>query len=189
MDIMVRDIQMAGFQNNSFALLNPNGSALISSNRIVTPLSDNAIQVYYEYNPTSNSPPVYEVVYQWIPPSPGGSLYRTLYVSNANGAMVQTDYTDLLDNVTNLNFSYGIDASGSGVINGIDTSTGLTPNSAFQTAEYVNALPTAKILAVRIQLTAKPTSADPDVTTMVSPRTLTSVVIPRNVFFQRYQAY
>jgi prepilin-type N-terminal cleavage/methylation domain-containing protein len=185
MDIMVRDIQMAGFQTNNFALVNPNGSALISSNRIVTPLNDSAITVYYEYNDNSAIPPVYEVTYQLI----GGSLWRTLYVSNAGGVMVQTDNSDLLDNVTNLNFSYGIDANGDGIIDGIDPTTGITPNSAFQNAAYVNGLPTATILAVYIQLTAKPTSGDPDVTTMVSPRTLTSVVIPRNIFFKRYQAY
>jgi len=185
MDIMVRDIQMAGFQTNNFALLNPAGSALISSNRIVSPLNDSAITVYYEYNPNAASPPVYAVTYALVQqPNNSFSLYRTLLV---NG--VQTDYSDLLDNVTLLNFSYGIDATGSGVINGIHAKTGLTPYSAFQTAEYVNGLPTAKILAVRIQLTADPAPVDPDVTTMVHPRTLTSVVIPRNVFFQRYQAY
>ena len=185
MEIMVRDIRMAGFQTNNFALTNPAGSALISSNRIVTPLNDGAITVYYEYNPTIANPPVYTVTYALVQqPNNSFSLFRTLFV---NG--VQTDNSDLLDNVTNLNFSYGIDATGSGIINGIRTRTGLTPYSAFQTAEYVNGLPTAKILAVRIQLTANPAPVDPDVTTMVHPRTLTSVVIPRNIFFQRYQAY
>lgn len=185
MEIMVRDIRMAGFQNNSFALNNPAGSALISSNRIVTPLNDSAITVYYEYNPTSASPPVYTVTYALVQqPNNSFSLFRTLLV---NG--VQTDYSDLLDNVTLLNFSYGIDANGDGIIDGIRTRTGLTPYSAFQTAAYVNGLGTAKILAARIQLTANPAPVDPDVTTMVYPRTLSSVVIPRNVFFQRYQAY
>jgi hypothetical protein len=94
-----------------------------------------------------------------------------------------------LDNVTSLTFSYGIDANGDGIIDGINTTTGITPNSAFQTAGYVNGLPTATILAVRIQLTAKPAPVDQDVTAMVSPRTLTSVVIPRNVFFKRYSAF
>jgi hypothetical protein len=65
----------------------------------------------------------------------------------------------------------------------------MIPNSAFQTAGYVNSLPTATILAVRIQLTANPGSVDPDVNKIVSPRTLTSVVIPRNIFFKRFTAY
>lgn len=199
MDIMVRDIQMAGFQNNNYASINPQGSALISDNRIVTPLSDSSIQVNYEYIPPTdpncanypNDCVTYQVTYQLVsssncsnPPCLQHTCNSTPQVPECNGAQ-----DILLTNVSNLTFSYGIAATGSGVINGIDTTTGLTPNSAFQTAEYVNPLPTTKILAVRIQLTAKPTSVDPDVTTMVSPRTLTSVVIPRNIFFQRYNAY
>jgi len=189
MEIMARDIQMAGFQNNSFALVNPAGSALISSNKIVTPLNDSAITVYYEYNPTSPyppGPPVYQVTYALVQqPNNSFSLYRTLLV---NG--VQTDNSDLLDNVTNLTFSYGIDANGDGIIDGIRTKTGLTPYTAFQNSAYVNGLATATILAVRIQLTAKPTSSDPDVATMIPQgRTLSSVVIPRNIFFKGYQAF
>jgi prepilin-type N-terminal cleavage/methylation domain-containing protein len=176
MEIMVRDIRMAGFQNNSFALNNPAGSALISSNRIV-PLNDSAITVNYEYIPSAGPPVAYTVAYTLV----GTNLFRTF-----NGVQ---DPLPLLSNVTNLNFSYGIDANGDGIIDGIRTRTGLTPYSAFQTAEYVNGLGTVKILAVRIQLTANPAPVDPDVTTMVHPRTLSSVVIPRNVFFQRYQAY
>jgi hypothetical protein len=92
----------------------------------------------------------------------------------------------LLDNVTNLNFSYGIDADGNGRIDGIDEDTGVIPDGSFVAAAGVG---TAKVLAVRITLTADPSPANPDVANVVSPRTLTSVVTPRNLLFKKYSAY
>jgi hypothetical protein len=48
---------------------------------------------------------------------------------------------------------------------------------------------TAKVLAVRVALTAIPAPVNPDVTATVSPRTLTSVVTLRNMCFRKPQAY
>jgi prepilin-type N-terminal cleavage/methylation domain-containing protein len=195
MEIMVRDIRMAGYQTNNFPAQYPNGSLLISGQQIVTPLNSNSIQVYYEYqyNPNSNptGPQVYAVTYSWT----GTTLNRRLQIFDANANPVSDNTSDLLDNVASLNFMYGVELNEDGIINGINTATGIipdnpnAPNYPFLTYTAVNGNATAKILAVQIQLTANPASTDPDVNKIVSPRTLTSVVTPRNIFFKRYTAY
>ena len=173
MEIMVRDIRMAGFQSRSF------GSAAIDDNPIVPPLSNNSITVNYEYYPTGT---VYTVNYALAPQADGSfSLTRTLSVNGVGGAPEA-----LLGNVTTLDFRYGIDSNGDKVIDNIDGETGVIPDSAFVQAAAVGA---AKVFAVRIALTANPSSPNPDVTNAVSPRTLTSVVTPRNMFLKRYRAY
>jgi len=195
MEIMVRDIRMAGYQTNSFQGNYSAGSILISGNQIVTPLNSGSIQVYYEYNPSN--PQVNAVTYALVQ-QPNGtlSLYRTLTVYNASTGQPGTpNASDLLDNVASLNFMYGVELNGNGIINGINAVTGIIPdnpndpNYPFLSYTAVNGNPTATILAVQIQLTANPGSTDPDVNKIVSPRTLTSVVTPRNIFFKRYNAY
>lgn len=161
MEIMVRDIRMAGFQSRSF------GSAAIADTPIVPPLSNNSITVNYEYAGITNT-----VTYALA----GTDLIRTI------NAVPET----LLNNVTLLDFRYGIDANEDKVIDGIDGETGVIPDNAFVQAAGVG---TAKVFAIRIALTANPSSPNPDVTKVVSPRTLTSVVTPRNMFLKRYQAY
>ena len=163
MEIMVRDIRMAGFQSRNF------GSALISDSPIVTPLSTNRITVNYERNSITNT-----ITYELV----GTDLRRT---DNITGVQ-----ETLLTNVRTLDFRYGIDANGDNVIDGIDGATGIVPDNAFVQAGSVG---TAKVFAVRIELTADPSSPDPDVTKVVSPRTLTSVVTPRNIYFKKYQTY
>ena len=168
MDIMVRDIRMAGFQTNSF------GSALITNSPIVTPLNDTSITVNYEYIPSAGAPAAYTVAYALA----GTDLTRTL---NVNRLRVPET---LLSNVANLNFSYGIDLDRDGVIDGIVN--GVILDNAFKNAAGVG---TAAVFAVHVSLTANPAPVNPDVTKMVAPRTLTSVVTPRNMFFKRFQAY
>jgi type IV pilus assembly protein PilW len=138
MEIMVRDIRMAGFQTNTF------GNPTITNNPIViVPNSNSSVTVNYEYIPSTGGPTANTVTYSLA----GGSLIRTL--NNVQ--------TDLLDNVTNLNFGYGIDANGDGVIDGMVS--GVIPNAAFVTAANVG---TARVLAIRIILAANPAPADPD---------------------------
>ena len=178
MEIMVRDIRMAGFQTNSFS------NAAITNSPILTPLNDTSITVNYEYISSAGATAAYAVAYAW--PGPGGDLTRTLSVNGVNGAP-----ETLLSNVTNLNFKYGVDANGDGIIDNIDPLSGVMLDSTFVSAASVG---TANVLAIYVTLTAKPASTglspvDPDVTTMVSKgRTLTSVVTPRNIFFKRFQA-
>ena len=197
MEIMARDIRMAGYQTNNFAAQYPNGSLLMYGKQIVTPLTSGSIELYYEYqynsNYNPNGPQVYDVKYSLT----GTTLNRTLNVYNATtGSPVGTPNTsDLLDNVQSLNFMYAVDANGDGIVDGINTQTGIIsdnpndPNYAFQNYATVNGTPAATIVAVQITLTENPGSTDPDVNKIVTPRTLTTVVTPRNIFFKRYQAY
>jgi len=179
MEIMVRDIRMAGFQSRSF------GSATIEDNPVVPPLSNNSITVNYEYIPTGAvTGPVWTVTYA-LAPQPDGSLSLTR-TRSVDGVADPPPPEKLLDNVTALDFRYGIDSNEDRVIDGIDGATGVIPDAAFVQAAGVG---TAKVFAVRIALTAKPVSPDPDVTNAVSPRTLTSVVIPRNMYLKRFRAY
>ena len=164
MEIMVRDIRMAGFQERNF------GSALISDNPIV--IGAQSITVNYEYIPSAGAPTTNTVTYDLQ----NGNLRRTV------GGVQET----LLTNVTTLDFRYGIDANADGIIDGINGATGVISDNAFVQAAGVG---TAKVFAVRIELIANPPHDIPDVAKVVSPRRLTSVVIPRNMFLKKYQAY
>jgi prepilin-type N-terminal cleavage/methylation domain-containing protein len=205
MELMVRDIRMAGFQTNNF------GNAAISSNAIVIyPNTSSHITVNYEHinplDPTCQNPNdcvTYQVDYQLVTavssacPNPP-CLQHTCTPNPAVPPVPQCSGTPdiLLTNVTNLDFTYGIDANGDGIIDGINMKTGLIPDNPYSAPgsyhnQFVLAanVGTAKILAVHIQLQAAPTSTDPDVTKMVSPRTLNTAVTPRNIFFNRFQSY
>ena len=172
MEILLRDLRMAGFQTSTF------GSGLITSGAIIVDPNNNShITVNYEYMGGA-APTVYTVDYIV---DNQGNLNRTLTPAGSP-AVKET----ILENVKTLTFTYGIDANGDGIIDGIDTATGLTPDSAFVSAANVG---TAKVLAIRVFLVANPSPVNPDVTTMVSPRTLTSVVTPRNLLIKKYQAY
>lgn len=158
MEIIERDLRMAGFQTSSF------GSAAISNTPIVTPLNDTSITVNYEYIPSVGNPTVSTVTYALA----GTNLTRTF-----NGVQ---DPLPLLSNVTNLNFSYGIDQ-----------------DKAIDDNDFVPAanVGTARVVAVRVSLTAGPEklNAQDDRFKMVQPRTLDSTVTLRNMCIRRSQAY
>lgn len=186
MEIMVRDIRMAGFQQiNSFSTSNPAGSALITATPII-PVSDTppSITVNYQYGTYA-----YTVNYQQVNtasttcPNPP-CLQRTCTTTPAIPSVPQCNGTPdtLLNNVSSLNFGYGIDLTGDGVVNGINSAgVSVIPDGNFATAAGVLGSP---ILAVQVTLIANPAPVDPDVQTMVSQRRLTSVAIPRNVFIK-----
>lgn len=172
MEIVVRDVRMAGFQARGSSI------AAITNSSIATPLSDNSITVNYQY----------------IPPPPGAAVTNTVTYALAGGILTRTlngGFAEpLLNNVANDGanpiFSYGIDADGDGNIDGIDEVTGVIPDGSFVAAAAVG---TAKVLAVRVTLTTNPSPDNPDVVATVSPRTLTSVVTPRNLLLKKYMAY
>jgi len=175
MEIIVRDVRMAGFQTNSF------GNAAITNTPIIPDAADNShITVNYEYISPAGAGTAQQVDYQVV----GGNLNRKL-----NGV---ADSSPLLTNVTSLSFGYGIDTTGSGIVTGINQAgVSVIPNGSFVTGAGVG---TSPILAVQITLIANPAPVDPDVPAMTSPRQLTSVVTPRNVFmrnvtFNRYKVY
>jgi len=173
MEIVARDLRMAGFQKSTF-----NSLLITNSPIVVYPLSDSTITVNYEYLGGA-SPATYTVTYTVA----GGSLTRTLTQTPAVGPPTTTE--TLLENVNALTFAYGISQNGDGVMDDIN-GDGVIDENDFVAAASVG---TARVLAVRVALTARPAPVNPDVTAIVSPRTLTSVVTSRNMCFRKSQGY
>ncbi len=173
MEIVARDLRMAGFQTSTF------NSSLITNSPIVYPLSESTITVNYEYLGGA-SPATYTVTYQVT----GGSVTRTLTQTPAVGSPTTATET-LLQNVNAFTFAYGISQNGNGVIDDRNGDGAIDAND-FVAAASVG---TARVLAVRVALTARPAPVNLDVTAIVSPRTLTSVVTLRNMCLRKSQAY
>ena len=154
MEILLRDLRMAGYDSDSST------SKITIANPILVDLAkgDHEVTVNYEYDDTHR----YEITYSLT----GGSLTRQLTIHpDVGGATTTTDA--ILENVDALNFEYGVDNNGDGVL------------------EWVPAagIGTAKVVAVRVTLTAKPDQTNPDVKEWVSPRTLITTVALRNQTF------
>ena len=169
MELMLRDLRMAGFQTEAF------NSPVITNTPVVTPLQNNSITVHYEYIAGATTM-INQVTYS-LQAGAGGSLnlVYTLTQTPQAGPPVTTTET-ILQNVSALNFTYGIDQDQDGYMDGGCVSAANVPSGA-------------RVVAVNLVLTAMPTAVDPDVTTMVSPRTLTSMVNLRNMSFAASQAY
>ena len=156
MEIMLRDVRMAGFDND-------NPSSKIDINTPLVP-GDHSITVDYECDDTTR----YTVAY-WRE-NPSGRLLRQLIATKDDGTSVAGPQCVLLENVDALNFVYGIDHDAAGNQDG--------------TVDYWEADSTniggRRVVAVRFQLTGRPDSINPDVQKVVSPRTLESIVTLRN---------
>jgi type IV pilus assembly protein PilW len=150
MEILLRDLRMAGYDSDSL-------SSKISIANPILVNGDHEVTVNYEYDDTNQ----YGVRYFLE----NGNLRRELTVSPFGGAPTSTTDT-LLENVDALDFTYGVDTNDDGAMDG----------------NWVSAagIGTAKVVAVRVILTAKPDQTNPDVRKVVSPRTLTSAVTLRN---------
>jgi len=137
--------------------------SLTSKISIANPIlpADHSVIVNYEYDDTHR----YEVTYSLV----GGNLTRQLTIFPDVGPSTSTTDT-LLENVDVLNFEYGVDTNDDGALESWVSAGGIG---------------TAKVVAVRIVLTAKPDQTNPDVKNWVSPRTLTSAVTLRNQCFFR----
>jgi type IV pilus assembly protein PilW len=151
MEILLRDLRMTGFDydNTPITITTP----------IVTPLSENAITVTYEYY--DKTVPQYQkhTVAYWRD-APTSRLIRQLTVND-----VPRPQENLLENVEILNFTYGVDVNEDGALENWVSAGGVG---------------TSKVVAVRVTLTARPVQVNPDVQ-MVSPRTLVSAVTLRNL--------
>jgi prepilin-type N-terminal cleavage/methylation domain-containing protein len=147
MEILVRDLSMAGCDDES---------NLITVNNPLPLVADNGITVSYEYfNQTALATELHTVAYNLM----GTNLVRQLAVGGvANPSEV------ILENVDQLIITYGIDTDNDGYVN-----------------NWVNAggVGTSMVIAVRIQLAARPTQVNPDLNT-VSPRRLDSIVSMKN---------
>jgi prepilin-type N-terminal cleavage/methylation domain-containing protein len=160
MELILRDLRMAGYDDDNV------NSPINITDPIVIDTADNShVRVKYEYYNTATIPPQYETrTVDFSRDAVHATLLRTLIITPAAGASSSNTET-LLDNVDALNFRCGVDTNDDGAIdNWVDPA----------------AVGAAKVIALRVLLTARPDQTNPDVQTMVVPRRLESIVTLRN---------
>jgi len=176
MEILLRDLRMAGFDDDD------SNSAVTITQPLVYPLSDNSVTVNYEYYDANLLQYQRHTVAYWLD---GGSsrLMRQLTVNDVAGTQ-----EILLENVSALNFTYGVDGvrdlsqTQDGVMDDRN-SDGKIDDNDWLSAATVNA-GSSRGVAVRLTLTARPEEVNPDLRE-VSPRTLVSAVTLRNLCLMR----
>lgn len=151
MEILLRDLRMAGFDSDNVA------SKISIANPFVA--GDNSITVSYEYDNTTQ----YTLTYSREVATK--RLLRQLTTTKDDGSSIAGPQEALLENVEGLDFTYGVDTNDDGVLEWVSA----------------GAIETWKVVAVRVVLTANPDQTHPDVKNWVSPRTLTSAVAVRNL--------
>jgi type IV pilus assembly protein PilW len=172
MDIILRDLRMTGFDDD-----NPT-SAITIPTAIATPLKDNDITVNYEYyNKTTATYQKYTVRY-WRDAA-SSTLYRNLSINDVlQNAPATNPVNILLGNVDVLTFTYGIDANSDGVMD----IQGVTITAADYLAYNDPKISAStKVVAIRVTLRGRPDPTNPDISKVVSPRTLVSAVTLRNL--------
>ena len=156
MDILVRDIRMAGYDDDSTS------STITITTPIAYPVSDNSITVSYEYYDESTAQYQRHSIGYWRDAG-SSTLFRQLTVNDVAGTPEV-----LLENVDALNFTYGVDTDDDG------------NRDSWVSAANVGL---SKVVAIRITLTARPEklSLDDERFKMIMPRTLVSAVALRNL--------
>lgn len=164
MEILLRDLRMAGYDSDSLTSKISIGPPAIPQ---ITP-GDHEVTVNYEYDDTHR----YEVKYYLD----NGILWRQLMIW-PDGAPSTSTTDKILENVEALRFEYGVDSSPlDGAMDDLNGDGKIDENDWVQ----AGSVGTAKVVAVRVTLTAKPDQTNPDVKKMVLPRTLSSTVALRN---------
>lgn len=153
LEILLRDLRMAGFDSDD----------LLSQIVIDTPVQPGTdhITVDYEYDNTTR----YSVRYWWDANSQ--ILRRELTIYNTSGVGSSLPVEDLLENVEELHFTYGVDTNGDNLLD------------EWREADEVN-INEDKIVAVKIRLTARPQQTLQETQQMISPRRLETTVALRN---------
>ena len=168
MDIILRDLRMTGFDDD-------NSTSPYTVPTAITTLASNSIAVNYEYyNRTLNQYESHQVTYAI---NASSQLTRTINVTAAVPPVPNPRTEALLDNVSALVFTYGIDANNDKIM---DDQNG---DGIINAADYVAAasVGTATVVAVRVTLTGGPNPINQDVAKAVSARTLISAVTLRNL--------
>ena len=126
---------------------------------------DHSITLNYEYDDTTQ----YTVAY-WRD-GVTARMLRQLTTTKDDRRRVAGPQDVVLENVDILNFSYGVDT--------------MLPEMRMEWSTIGKLIQqkseARRIVAVRVQLTARPEPVNPDVQVMVSPRTLESTVAVRNL--------
>ncbi len=169
MEILLRDLRMAGYDDYRVH------STVTITNPIVYPVSSSSIWVNYEYYDSATAQYQQHTVHYWRD-APSSTLLRQLTIDN-----VAHPQEILLDNVDAFELSYGLDANGDG---GMDDRNG---NKVIDEGDWISAgaVGSTKVVAVQIDLTARPNQVDPDVQKMVAPRRLIGSVTLRNLCLNR----
>lgn len=152
MELISRDLRMAGFDDDSIA------STISITDPIANPINDHSVTVSYEYYDRTISQFQKRTVAYWREDA-SSRLIRQLTVNDV--ARLQET---LLEDAEELNFVYGVDVDEDGAVD-----------------EWVSTgdIKTSKVVAVRVTLTARPAQGNPDLQ-MISPRKLVSTVTLRN---------
>jgi type IV pilus assembly protein PilW len=161
MDILLRDLRMAGYDDDSPI------SPIAITTPIVYPVADSSITVSYAYYDSGTASYQRHTVQYWRD-APTSRLYRQLTVND-----VAQPQEILLENVDAFNLTYGVDENEDGAMDG-----------AWVSAANVGAL---KVVAVTVTITGRPEKADAndDRFKNVTPRTLVTAVSLRNLSFNR----
>lgn len=152
MEILLRDLRMTGFDNDS----------LNSKITILTPMiaENNDVTINYEFDDTTQ----YSISY-WRD-TLTQSMRRQLTTIRDDGSSVAGPIEVLLENVEELQFTYGVD---------------IDDDKALDNWVEAGAINGARVVAVRIRLTARPQQVTPEDQKMMSPRTLETAVTLRNL--------
>jgi len=152
MELISRDLRMAGFDDDSLA------SPISIADAIANPIDDHSITVSYEYYDRTIPQFQKHTVAYWRDDA-SSRLIRQLSI-NDEARLEET----LLENAEELNFFYGVDVNEDGALD-----------------EWVSAedVGTSKVVAVRVTLTARPADGNTDLH-KISPRTLVSTITLRN---------
>lgn len=162
MEILLRDLRMAGYDDDSPV------SNITVTNPIV--VGDDAVTVSYEYDSTT----LYTISY-WRDTD---KLFRQLIITKNDGSNITGTQECILENVDRIIFSYGVDSNDD---KSMDDRNG---NGRIDEEDWVSSgtvsSENAKVVAVRVFLSARPQETNPDLR-VVSPRTMTSAVTLRNM--------
>ena len=153
MEILLTDLRITGFDSD-----HPD-----SKMDITTPIipGANQITVDYEFDNTTQ----YSIRY-WRDAN-SQTLRRQLTTIKDDGSSVAGPEEILLENVEELNFTYGVDKDDGKVL-----------DRYWVGANEINS---NNVLAVRVRLTARPQQVTPEDQKMMSPRTLETAVTLRNL--------
>lgn len=156
MEVLLNDLRMTGFDND-----HPNSKITITT--AIIP-GTNQITVNYEFDNTTQ----YSIRY-WRDAN-SQTLRRQLTTIKDDGSSVVSPQEILLENVEELNFTYGVDTNDDGAMD-------KDGNGNY----WVNANLGDNIVAVRTRLTARPQPLAPEDQEKMSPRTLESSITLRNL--------
>ena len=171
LDILLRDLRMAGYDDDS-----PNSPIAITT-PIVYPVADSSITVSYAYYDSGTASYQRHTVQYWRD-APTSRLFRLLTVDD-----VAQPQEILLENVDAFNLTYGVDENEDGAMDDRN-GDGLVDGQDWVSAANVGAL---KVVAVTVTITGRPEKVDAndDRFKNVTPRTLVTAVSLRNLSFNR----